>query len=93
MEIDCAPKTRRGIAELVTFNRMKQDAELINPGAATVWKGGAKTFFNKGTNGRWRGVLTDGDLAMYDAAARRELSPDCRSWLESGRVSGQAPVG
>ncbi len=48
------------------------------------WKGGAAAFFFKGNNGRWRDVLTEDDLAMYEAAKGRVLSPDCAAWLEQG---------
>ena len=88
LEIDCAPETLAAITDLVTFASMKRDAEALAPGAAFAFKGGANTFFNKGTNGRWRAVLTDADILMYDAAAQRELSADCRSWLENGRIAG-----
>jgi aryl sulfotransferase len=47
-------------------------------------KGGSDTFFNKGTNGRWRDVLSAEELKLYDAAALRELTPECRRWLENG---------
>jgi hypothetical protein len=33
-------------------------------------------------------VLTDGDLLLYEAAAARELTPDCRQWLENGAGAG-----
>jgi aryl sulfotransferase len=49
-----------------------------------VFEGGADRFFYRGDNGRWRGVLTDDDLARYDAAAAT-LDPDLRRWLEGGR--------
>jgi aryl sulfotransferase len=51
---------------------------------AAVMEGGADRFFFKGTNGRWRDVLTDDDLALYDAAAS-SLDPVLRRWLEEGR--------
>jgi len=85
LQIDCAPDTVSAIAEMVTFESMKRDGESIHPGAAFAFKGGASRFYNKGTNGRWRAVLTEGDLAMYDAAAGRELTDACRKWLENGR--------
>ena len=88
LDIECAPETLSAITERVTFISMKRDAEALDPEAAFAFKGGAKTFFNKGTNGRWRTVLTDADIVMYDAAAGRELSADCRSWLENGRIAG-----
>lgn len=75
------------IAEAVSFQNMKENAEQIVPGVERIFKGGAQTFINKGTNGRWREVLTDDDLKLYDAAVARELTPDCATWLEHGRLS------
>jgi aryl sulfotransferase len=49
-----------------------------------MWNGGAKTFINKGTNGRWRDVLTADEIAAYDAKALAELGADCARWLASG---------
>jgi aryl sulfotransferase len=51
-------------------------------GLSQIFRGGARTFFHRGSNGRWRGVLTSSDLELYNEAARRELSLDCRAWLE-----------
>ena len=48
------------------------------------WKGGAETFMHKGTNNRWRDILSDDELILYDAACKRALTPDCREWLENG---------
>ena len=49
-----------------------------------IWKDGAGTFFNKGTNGRWRDVLSIDDLALYTMAVERTLTPDCARWMEAG---------
>jgi aryl sulfotransferase len=35
-------------------------------------------------HGRWRDVLSAEELKLYDAAALRELTPECRRWLENG---------
>ena len=48
------------------------------------FKGGANTFINKGTNGRWRAPLTEDDHQLYEPAAVRSASPMCRSWIEEG---------
>jgi aryl sulfotransferase len=48
---------------------------------------GSDAIVNKGTNGRWRGVLTDDDLGLYDEAKERVLPADCAKWLEQGRAS------
>ena len=68
------------IAQAVTFTNVKQKAEQILPNSSFI--GGAQTFIYKGTNGRWRGVLSDDDLKLYETAVARELSPDCAQWLE-----------
>jgi aryl sulfotransferase len=51
-----------------------------------ILTGGAATFFNKGTNGRWRDVLTAEDLARYDAAVKQNLSQEAARWLETGKL-------
>jgi aryl sulfotransferase len=72
------------IVEAVSLDAMRRDGERYAPGGGAFWKGGAATFLHKGTNGRWRDVLTDEDLALYDAACQRALTDDCRKWLEEG---------
>jgi aryl sulfotransferase len=52
-----------------------------------AFRGGANTFFYKGTNGRWREVLTAAELALYEQTRDRVLTPDCARWVESGRAA------
>lgn len=66
--------------ETVKKNPEKVLADRVN----FSFRGGAQTFINKGTNGRWRDVLSKEELALYDAAADRVLSHECRLWLENG---------
>lgn len=87
LDIALSDEMLAAIAEVSRFDSMKAYAAELLPGAENVWDGGARTFINKGTNGRWRAVLTDEDLLLYDAALARELSPDCAAWLEQGRGS------
>jgi aryl sulfotransferase len=54
--------------------------------AAMIFEGGIDRFLYKGTNGRWRGVLTDADLSLYEKAAAT-LDPGLRAWLEGGRAA------
>lgn len=72
------------IVEAVSLQSMRKQGDRYAPGGGVFWKGGAETFLHKGTNGRWREVLSDDELALYDAACSRALSPDCRKWLEEG---------
>ena len=55
-------------------------SEILN----NVFRDGVKTFINKGTNGRWRDVLTQADIDRCDQIAARELTPDCAAWLRNG---------
>lgn len=51
-----------------------------------IFKGGTGAFFFKGSNGRWRDVLTVEDLELYEKAKSRVLSPECAEWLENGSL-------
>lgn len=72
------------ILEHCSFDYMKQHGEKATPLGGVIFEGGAKTFINKGTNGRWKDVLTAEDNARYEAGARRELGEECAGWLLKG---------
>ncbi|MTH95352.1 sulfotransferase domain-containing protein, partial [Roseibium sp. RKSG952] len=75
------------------FSWMKKNADLVAPYGGKLWHGGGKTFINKGTNGRWKDLLSADDVSEYEARAKRELSPDCAHWLATGRLlSGESPA-
>jgi aryl sulfotransferase len=46
--------------------------------------GGADTFLYKATNGRWRDVLTEAELAAFDRRCGERLSPDAFAWTVNG---------
>jgi aryl sulfotransferase len=75
------------IVDAVSFKTMKENASDIVGGAEVFWEGGAKHFLNKGSNGRWREVLDENDIAAYNAMINRTLDRDCAAWLEQGRVA------
>jgi len=69
-----------------TFAEMKAHGNrYAPPDIDNIFEGGSQTFFHKGTNNRWREVLTPPELAQYEAAADRALTPECWRWLEHGR--------
>ena len=74
------------VSEHCTFDYMKAHAELAAPLGGSLWNGGAKTFINKGTNGRWRDTLSAGENAAYEAKAVKELGPACAKWLAQGHA-------
>jgi aryl sulfotransferase len=67
-----------------SFDYMKAHAEQVAPLGGVLWQGGARTFVNKGTNGRWRDTLTADEIAAYEAKALAELGSDCAWWLAMG---------
>lgn len=72
------------ILEHCSIDYMRDHGDKTVPLGGAIFEGGAKTFINKGTNGRWRDVLNAEDNARYEAAARRELGDECAQWLLSG---------
>jgi aryl sulfotransferase len=85
LEIDVTPEAVASIADASSFSTMKEIADKMDPGASKIWKNGGSTFFFKGTNGRWKGVLSEDELALYRNALARVLPADCAQWLENGR--------
>jgi len=88
-------KTFQNIVEHCTFAYMKANAETVAPMGGALWEGGAKTFINKGTNGRWKEALTPAESRAYEQRAIRELGEDCAAWLAHGsmqEVSASQPT-
>lgn len=75
------------IVEHCGFDYMKANATKSVPLGGAFWDGGAETFVNKGTNGRWHDILTAEDNAAYEARARAELGEACAAWLAGGGAS------
>ncbi|MFM1896259.1 MAG: hypothetical protein RLZZ385_1333 [Pseudomonadota bacterium] len=69
------------ILEHCSFDYMKANATKSVPLGGAFWDGGAQTFINKGTNGRWRDLLSQEDIARYEATAQAELGEECSRWL------------
>ena len=75
------------ILEHCSFEWMKRHAALAAPLGGDVWDGGATTFINRGTNGRWRDVLTAEELDLYRRHVAGILPADAARWLERGRLA------
>jgi aryl sulfotransferase len=65
---------------------MKRNAEQVVPLGGQIFEGGAKTFINKGTNGRWRDTLTTEEIRWYEAVAEAQLGAACAHWLANGET-------
>lgn len=81
LEIDPPASAWPSILKHCSFEHMKAHAEKVAPLGGALWDGGGRSFINKGSNGRWRDVLTPADCALYEARAEAELGKDCAAWL------------
>jgi aryl sulfotransferase len=86
LDIAVDERTFPKIVDHCGFDYMKAHAETVAPLGGVLWQGGAQTFVNKGTNGRWQGTLTAAEVAAYQAKAMAELGPDCARWLAMGEA-------
>jgi aryl sulfotransferase len=84
LEIDLDERRLPAIVEHASFGWMRRHAEQAAPLGGAIWEGGAATFINRGTNGRWRGELPDELSRRYEALARQELGDACARWLATG---------
>lgn len=87
LEIDVDETRWPAIVEHCTFDYMKKNAaKLSKMFDQEIFRGGLTNFVNKGTNGRWRDLLSAEDIANYEKAARENLSADCAHWLATGEL-------
>jgi len=84
LDIETDEATFPAIVEHCSFGYMKARASDFAPDH--LWEGGGASFINKGTNDRWRDVLTPEESAAYEAKAIAELGPVCAHWLKTGEV-------
>ena len=87
LNIEIPDQSLPALLEAVSLASMRSEAEKTSPGMEQTWHGGARTFFFKGTNGRWSDVLVPEELLLYEQTASRALTSACRRWLEQGRAA------
>jgi aryl sulfotransferase len=85
LQIELPLKSLVNLLPSLSLESMRRDREKNNPEMNQTWQGGATTFFFKGTNGRWKDVLTPEELVLYEEAVKRVLTPACARWLEQGK--------
>jgi len=86
LDIEIPPAKWPQVVEHCTFDWMKANAARTAPGAGLFWEGGADTFIHKGTNGRWRDVLSPAESLAYERMAEERLGPECARWLKTGEL-------
>ena len=70
-----------GILQRCSFQWMRDNADRIGE-LERIFVGGGQSFFYKGTNDRWRDVLTAAELARYDELSRAAMPADLKAWVD-----------
>lgn len=86
LDIQVATALWDGVVDRCTFEYMRENPNLLGP-LDIMFEGGTKGFLFKGTNGRWREVLTNDEVARYEKRAKECLPIEAIDWLEHGRGS------
>ena len=92
LEIEIEETAWPALVRAAGFEEMRAAGDALAPfHDGIVAAEGSRRFFNKGTNGRWRDVLTERDLALYDGKIRAKFTPGLAAWLEGGRRTAGDP--
>ncbi len=84
LNIDINPEKWDAILEHCSFAYMKKHSAKSVPLGGAFWDGGSDSFINKGTNGRWKDILTKEESEKYEKMAVEKLGEDCTRWLNTG---------
>jgi aryl sulfotransferase len=79
------------VVERCTFDRMRREVDKIG-NFERRFVGGAQSFLFRGSNGRWRDVLTEGELQRYQQRVDELLPPEAAHWFEHGERAGNELV-
>ena len=86
LEIPVRESDWPAVVQRCTFESMRERGAEIGS-FEFAFEGGAKGFLFKGTNGRWKDVLTRDELAAYARRAAELVPPQAAAWIERGRAA------
>lgn len=86
LDIEIEPAKWNDILEHCSFDYMKKNSVKSVPLGGAFWDGGSDTFINKGTNGRWKDMLTKEDSDRYEKMCLENLGEACTRWLNTGEL-------
>ncbi len=83
LDIELSNEQFASVAERCTFEYMREHPEMV--GDFEGFEGGIKGFLFKGTNGRWKDILTEDELSVYEKRLSQVLPPEGAEWTRSGK--------
>jgi aryl sulfotransferase len=72
------------VSQIAGFQNMRDNASQFTPHADAGIYQSDENFFNKGTGGQWRDILSTEDLALYNERLGTLLPPEDIAWLHHG---------
>lgn len=91
LEIHVDEGTWPSLVRAAEFGAMQKAGDILMPLLVKGLVGGSGRFFNKGKSGRWQSVLSEDDVALYDAKVRQKFTPGLAVWMEGGRAKAGDP--
>ena len=85
LEISIPDHVWPAIVEHCSIEYMREQAARYDL-LELIFEGGGAKFINKGTNGRWKDILSQEEIDLCDAIAVDELGEACARWLQTGRM-------
>ena len=86
LEIDVAEETWPSIIKHCHIDYMRELAKKVEA-LDVICEGGGANFINKGTNERWKDVLSQEEIDRSDDIAVAEMGKECAQWLKTGELS------
>ena len=86
LDLEIASELWPQVVDRCRLDSMRQAADSAG-GMENVFEGGAGAFYFKGTNGRWRELLTDAQVDRYLSIVEDELPDAAAAWLEHGSLA------
>ncbi len=83
LDIDLSESRYREVVRRCSFEYMRTHPEMVGD-LEVMFEGGLKGFIFKGTNGRWREVLSEDEVSAYERRAKEWLPNEAKEWLEQG---------
>jgi aryl sulfotransferase len=75
------------LIEAAGFEAMREQGDALAPFLKAAFQDGARSFFNKGVNGRWRDLFHPDDLAAYEQMVTTTFPPGLAAWVEHGKAA------
>lgn len=86
LEVPVDAKLLPTMVQACTFEAMNKDADKVAPLNGALWNGGGKSFIFKGTNNRWKGVLSEEQVKAFEAKQAKTFTPECQKWITTGEL-------